>query len=183
VLAIRLKALAVGMLLWVVTVGVVLGQVNADKYRDYFLVGQFGEVCTMCEVAVLCEAGDTLPERTLLPEAGSFTLYHLQTRTFWSQVSTVWEWFVSNFSAGSLAARGHTRPVHLYTVTDGNWATPRISEARLILEPGVVEFGQVHIDRIDRSWWSAEHSEQLGYCQRMPLWETLEVIAQQASGG
>jgi hypothetical protein len=31
-------------------------QVNSDAYRDYFLIGQFGEVCTLWEAVVLCEA-------------------------------------------------------------------------------------------------------------------------------
>jgi|TARA_B110000881_G_C18298132_1_gene375611 hypothetical protein len=30
--------------------------VNSDAYRDYFLIGQFGEVCTLWEAVVLCEA-------------------------------------------------------------------------------------------------------------------------------
>src|SRR5210317_1358986 len=86
-----------------------LAQVNMDAYRDYFLVGQFGEVCTMCEVTVLCEAGSELPADDAVPTGGDFTLYHLQTRTFWSQISTIWEWFISNFRQDELAARGHTR--------------------------------------------------------------------------
>ncbi len=30
--------------------GPVLAQINLEAYRDYFLVGPYGEVCTMCEV-------------------------------------------------------------------------------------------------------------------------------------
>ena len=88
-------------------------QVNMDAYRDYFLVGRFGEVCTMCEVTVLCEGVDAIPEYSQIPADGTFTVYHLQTRTFWSQVSTIWEWFIANFSSASLAARG-AYPARLY---------------------------------------------------------------------
>jgi len=158
-------------------------QVNIDAYRDYFLVGQFGEVCTMCEVTVICAAGEAPPDVTAVPDTGSFTLYHLQTRTFWSQVSTIWEWFISNFSSAPLAARGHTRPVQIYTVADGRWAPMQVVEARLVLDPGVLEFGTANINRINREWLDSSTGEHLGYCARLPLWDTLDVIAQRSVSG
>jgi hypothetical protein len=158
-------------------------QVNLDKYRDYFLVGQFGEVCTMCEITVICAAGEAPPAAEHVPDAGTYTLYHLQTRTFWSQVSTIWEWFAANFSSEPLAARGHTRPVHVHRVTDGQWAPLEIIEARLVLDPGVLEFGPTQIDRITRQWQDAATGQPLGYCVRLPLWETLDVIAQHTAEG
>ncbi len=157
-------------------------QVNIDAFRDHFLVGQFGEVCTMCEVTVLCEAGKAVLKREAVPDSGSFTLYHIQTRTFWSQVSTIWEWFVANFSAENLAAKGHTRPVHVYNVAEGVWFAPRVIEGRLILDPGILEFGDHEIDRIDRSWRRAGDDESIGYCTRLPLWDTLDRIAAKAPG-
>ncbi len=158
-------------------------QVNIDAFRDHFLVGQFGEVCTMCEVTVICQAGDAIPEHESVPEAGSFTLYHIQTRTFWSQVSTIWEWFVANFSAENLAAKGHTRPVHVYKVIEGAWAAPRVIEGRLILDPGVLEFGDHVIDRLDQSWRLAANKRAVGYCARLPLWDALDRIAAKSPGG
>lgn len=154
-----------------------------DAYRDYFLVGQFGEVCTMCEVTVLCEAGPELPADDAVPTGGDFTLYHLQTRTFWSQVSTIWEWFISNFRQDELAARGHTRPVHVYKVQNGIWPSKEIIEGRLILEPGVLEFGAYNIDRTNRAWQNVAMGETVGYCSRLPLWDALEVIEENAPGG
>ena len=158
-------------------------QVNIDAYRDYFLVGQFGEVCTMCEVVALCQPGSEPPVSDRVPDSGDFTLYHLQTRTFWSQISTIWEWFISNFRADSLAARGHTRPVHVYTVRDGIWPPVQVIEGRLILDPGVLEFGEYHIDRVDRSWQLAETGQAVGFCERLPLWDSLETIETRAPGG
>lgn len=155
-------------------------QVNMDAYRDYFLVGQFGEVCTMCEVTVLCREGDT-PPAEVLPDTGDFTLYHLQTRSFWSQVSTIYDWFVANFSEQGLAVRGHTRPVHRYQVTAGRWSATEVIEGRLVLDPGVLEFGDRVIDRVDRSW-NDTSGERLGYCARLPLWDTLDAIAANAPG-
>lgn len=159
-----------------------VAQVNSEAYRDYFLVGQFGEVCTMCEVTVLCETGTAPPDYESIPDGGTFTVYHLQTRTFWSQVSTIWEWFVANFSDNNLAARGHTRPVHVHDVAAGQWAPMQIEEARLVLEPGVLEFGGRRIDRITRAWYAGDADEPAGYCQRMPLWDALEVIAARSPG-
>jgi len=156
--------------------GAAPAQVNIDAYREYFLIGQFGEVCTMCEVIVLCEESDIPPEYAIVPENASFTLYHLQTRTFWSQVSTIWEWFVANFSSQSLAESGHTRPAHVYSVSAGQWSPMQIVEVRLVLEPGVLKFHETMVDRVNRRWLDADTQQPLGYCQRLPLWESLEAI-------
>ena len=158
-------------------------QVNIDAYRDYFLVGQFGEVCTMCEVTVLCESGTDPIAKEQIPQTGTFTVYHLQTRTFWSQIGTIWEWFISNFTADALAARGHTRPVIEYTVEEGEWSAGEVIEGRLILDPGVLEFGDYTIDRVDRSWRRADDGQAAGYCTRLPLWDALERIDANAPGG
>lgn len=157
-------------------------QVTVDAYRDYFLYGRFGEVCTMCEVTVLCQAGEGLPRDDAVPSQGDFTLYHLQKRTFWSQVSTIWEWFASNFAQDELAARGHTRPVHVYRVTEGSWSSREIIEGRLVLNPAVLEFGDRNIDRVTRAWSGADASAAPGYCSRLPLWDALESIEANAPG-
>ena len=170
----------IGALLWACPAW---SQVNIDAYRDYFLVGQFGEVCTMCEAIVLCEEGDAPPEYATPPADGTFTLYHLQTRTFWSQIATIWEWFITNFTADALAARGHARPVHVYDIAKGGWSSRNVIEGRLILEPGVLEFGDHTIDRVTRAWQDAANGDTIGYCARMPLWDYLEVIRANAPGG
>ena len=157
-------------------------QVNIDGYRDYFLVGRFGEVCTMCEVVVLCEEGDAKPSDDAVPAAGDSTLYHLQTRTFWSQVSTIREWFIANFTEEDLAARGHTRPAHVYEVGAGKWSARKVVEAGLVLSPPVIELGGRNIDRVSRAWQRADTGEAIGYCARLPLWDALESIAASAPG-
>jgi hypothetical protein len=177
--AFRKQWITVLMIGWSSVAG---AQVNIDRFRDYFLVGQFGEVCTMCEVIVVCTPGNDLPAEDTVPAVGDFILYHIQTRTFWSQVSTIWEWFIANFSSEPLAQRGHTRPVHVYTVIEGVWAGPQVIEGRLVLEPGVLEFGEYNIDRIDRLWQRADTGAVAGYCSRLPLWESLDRIADNASG-
>jgi hypothetical protein len=156
--------------------GSATAQVNNPAYANYFLVGQFGEVCTMCEVIVYCSDDIYDTPREALPEEGSYTVYHLQTRTFWSQVSTIWEWFISNFATDSLARSGHTRPVKVYTVEEGDWSGPEIIEAHLSLEPALLTFGDRRIDRVERRWLSGDDNELEGFCQRMPLWESIAMI-------
>lgn len=165
---------------WALLPGIASAQINMDAYRDYFLVGQFGEVCTMCEVTVLCQSGELPPSTEAVPQGGDFTVYHLQTRTFWSQMSTIWEWFIANFREDGLAAQGHTRPVHVYQVEGGEWPAVKIVEARLLLDPGVLFFGNHNIDRVTREWQKSDSGDPVGYCSRLPLWDALEDITANA---
>lgn len=158
-------------------------QVNNPAYADYFLVGQFGEICTMCEVMVLCEAGDAAPTHAGMPVGGSFTLYHIHTRTFWSQVSTIWEWFVANFSARGLAA-GHRRPATVHEVRGGRWDAPVAGEVHVSLEPPRLAFSDGReIERIARRWRRSADQADIGYCQRLPLWPALDAVAAQDGTG
>jgi hypothetical protein len=159
------------------------GQINQKKYAGYFLVGQFGEICTMCEAVVLCEAAQAPITATTVPADGSFTLYHLHTRTFWSQVSTIWEWFIANFNSELLAA-GHERPVTLYTVENGAWTQPLAVQMRVALEPALLTISDGReIDRKTRRWRQTSGATDLGYCERLPLWEALAVIGTHTQGG
>lgn len=158
-----------------------VSQVNNPAYADYFLVGRFGEICTMCEAIVLCEADGNNTQYERIPEGGSFALYHLQTRTFWSQVATIWEWFITNFDPESLAVAGHTRPVTVYTVNGGRWSEPQTVVARLSLDPATVVIDEHAIDRVDRRWFHSPTAQPAGFCQRLPLWESLDIIARHQS--
>lgn len=149
-------------------------QMNDPKYADYFLFGRFGEICTMCEVVVLCETAEVDEKRESIPEAGSFIIYHIQTRTFWSQITTIWEWFIRNFD--DTAADGHERPVLVYNVTEGKWPLPRTVQARVSLEPPVIGLNDYEIDRTNRRWRRGPELRPVGYCQRLPLWESIEII-------
>ena len=157
-------------------------QINDPAYADYLLVGRFGELCTMCEATVLCEAGEPV-ERESVPMASTFTLYHFETRTFWSQMSTIWEWFIKNVKPDALVARGHSRPVNVYTVDQGRWSGPAVREARLILDPAEIVIGDKAILRDDRRWIGLPGERDAGYCQRLPLWETLEAVQRNAGSG
>lgn len=158
-------------------------QVNNKAYADYFLVGQFGEVCTMCDVMVLCEAGEAPPAHQSVPADGSFTLYHIQPRSFWSQVGTIWEWFIANFSSRQLES-GHRRPVTIYTVNEGAWAPAVAGELHIALDPPLLATSDGReIERIHRRWSQTTPPATLGWCQRMPLWDALGVIDKHSTGG
>ena len=159
-----------------------MAQVNNEKYRDLFLVGDFGEVCTMCEVVVLCVADETIPANESIPASGSFTLYYLQTRTFWSQITTIWEWFIANFNSESLA-QGHDRPVWIYTINAGNWSGPTVADAWIALEPPLLTFGESSVDRNNQAWINSHDATPLGFCQRLPLWDALDSIALHSGTG
>ena len=160
----------------------VRAQVTVDAYRDYFLYGRFGEVCTMCEVVVLCQASDDPPPEDAVPSGGDFTLYHLQTRTFWSQMSTIWEWVLFQLRAGR-TRRARAYPAGARVSRNGRIVVPReIVEARLVLEPGVLEFGDRNIDRVTRAWSGADTDAAPGFCSRLPLWDALESIEANAPG-
>ena len=77
-----------------------VAQVSNDAYKDYFLVGQFGEVCTMCEVTVLCEASaEQLPSAGGLSRSRATSLSIICRRALSGRrLSTIWEWFVSPIS-------------------------------------------------------------------------------------
>jgi hypothetical protein len=163
--------------------GVAQAQVNDPRFRDYFLVGEFGEVCTMCEVAKLCQAGETPPPADVNAAGNDFTLYLLHTRTFWSQVSTIWDWFISNFSSTPLVG-GHDRPVTVYTVANGTWAPPALHSMHISLEPGLLAMDDGNeVDRVNRRWQRSGTGEPLGYCARLPLWDTLSIIDARAPRG
>ncbi len=163
--------------------GTAQAQVNDPRFSDYFLVGQFGEVCTMCEVAVLCQAGVAPPPVEAVTADGDFTLYLLHTRTFWSQVSTIWDWFISNFSSTPLVG-GHDRPVTVYTVANGVWSPPAAHSMHISLEPGLLAMDDGReVDRVTRRWLRSGSGEPLGYCARLPLWDTLSIIDARAPRG
>jgi hypothetical protein len=137
----------------------------------------------MCEVTMLCQAGDTPPPADVTAAGSDFTLYLLHTRTFWSQVSTIWDWFISNFSSTPLVG-GHDRPVTVYTVANGTWSPPAEHSMHISLEPGLLAMGDgTEVDRVNRRWQRSGTGEPLGYCARLPLWDTLSVIDARAPRG
>ncbi len=143
-------------------------QPNTKQWRDLLLYSEFGEFCTMCEAVLLCGKN----ESPALDSTQSVTLYHLQTRTFWSQIATIWEWFVANFDT----LNGHRRPVVIYQIDKGQWSPGRLEELTITVEPALITISSAAIDRKNSHWLNADDLSPKGYCQRLPLWETLDLI-------
>ena len=153
---------------------------SSSRAEDEFmlLTNRFGELCTMCEAIVLCESDkEVLDFNSALPgeKSRSFTLYHFQTKKFWGQIATIWNYFARWIDP----VVSETRPVIVYeknTSVNGNVLKSRATEtAELYLEEAKIVVADRTIDRITRRWASPE-KERIGACVRLPLRDTLVYI-------
>ena len=154
-----------------------LAQPDNTPYLDLLLFSQFGEFCTMCEAVLLCQKGETIPAYEQIPAEGSFTVFHLETRTFWSQVMTIWEWFIDNFKDKPIS--GHNRPVNIVSVNDGQWGVLQTYSLHIDIDPPLLTIENQVINRRSQAW--LRNGADIGYCQRLPLWESLDIIAANAT--
>ncbi|HAH68148.1 MAG TPA: hypothetical protein DCL68_06435 [Gammaproteobacteria bacterium] len=135
----------------------------------------------MCEATLVCSEGQNEIDGAFL-DAESYLLIHLETRTFWSQISTIWEFFIRNFDGYQI--KGHSRPVKIFTSEKGNWFGIENTTAEISVDPDLITIKQFFIDRETQDW--INHKEEIiGSCERLPLWETLTYIDQklQKRGG
>lgn len=147
-------------------------QPNHEMYKDYLLYSEFGEFCTMCEAILLCEERQVPIAQQRIPDNTNFILVYLQTRTFWSQIATIWEWFIYLFDP----LDGHNRPVQIYAVQQGQWAEAVETQAHISAVAATIAIGDWRIDRKSGQWRVQSSGQSLGYCQRLPLWESLARI-------
>ena len=129
----------------------------------------------MCEAVIVCREltfEEPVALEQLLDSQQPFVLYHLQTRSFWSQIATIWEWFVANFETVS----GHARPVIVYSRPEGGKPSVHTSEVTITIEPPILQFEKLAIDRVSQEW--LKNGEMVGYCARLDLWSSLEFIQQ-----
>ena len=145
-----------------------------SKNNELLLYSQFGEFCTMCEATLVCTEVENNIDDIFL-DTESYLLIHLQTRTFWSQISTIWEFFIRNFDDYQI--KGHSRPVKIYSSEKGNWFDLEITNAQISVDPNLIKINQFLIDRETQDWVNNKE-EIIGYCERLPLWETLTYIDQ-----
>jgi len=140
--------------------------------EELLLYSQFGEFCTMCEAVLLCEESEE-KSYNFIPNTGNFTLYHLRTRTFLSQISTIWEFFIKNFDGYEI--KGHKRPVNIITIDSNQWSKSMTSDAEISINPGLIYIEDRMINRVNNEWMN-NANESIGFCYRLPLWASIEKI-------
>ena len=145
---------------------------NSVIQEELLLYSQFGEFCTMCEAVLLCEESEE-KSYNFIPNTGNFTLYHLRTRTFLSQISTIWEFFIKNFDGYEI--KGHKRPVNIITIDSNQWSKPMTSDAEISIDPGLIYIEDRMINRVNNEWMN-NANESIGFCYRLPLWASIEKI-------
>ena len=145
---------------------------NSVIKEELLLYSQFGEFCTMCEAVLLCEEGEE-KSYNFIPNTGNFTLYHLRTRTFLSQISTIWEFFIKNFDGYEI--KGHKRPVNIITIDSNQWSKSMTSDAEISIDPGLIYIEDRMINRVNNEWMN-NANESIGFCYRLPLWASIEKI-------
>jgi hypothetical protein len=165
---------------WAAVLAAILatGTAGAQPAQDpeyQLLVNRFGELCTMCEAMVACRAGAAAPADVAALQAGPYTLYHFQTRTFWGQVSTIFTYLQRWIEPVVY----QERPVVIFTVDGAGPAGAGRSRADgmagLSLDPARVIMGDRQIDRATSTWQDRD-GQALGSCARLPLRETLTFL-------
>lgn len=163
-----------GMCLMVAMTGLPGGAARAGE-QYLLLMNRFGELCTMCEAVVLCAEGDVstvqvsgLAERDM----GPFTIYHFQTKTFWGQVATIWN-YLKRWVEPIIREE---RPVQVYRVGAGGvtGADRSLEErmANLSIEPPLLDVGDRRINR-ETGAWETPAGQAAGSCARLPIREGL----------
>tara|TARA_B000000460_G_scaffold24336_1_gene15745 strand:+ start:140 stop:655 length:516 start_codon:yes stop_codon:yes gene_type:complete len=150
---------------------------NSVIQEELLLYSQFGEFCTMCEAVLLCEEGEK-KSYNFIPNTGNFTLYHLRTRTFLSQISTIWEFFIKNFDGYEI--KGHKRPVNIITIDSNQWSKSMTSDAEISIDPGLIYIEDRMINRVNNEWMN-NANESIGFCYRLPLWASIEKIGKKTN--
>lgn len=139
-------------------------------WGDYpLLMSQFGELCTMCEAYLRC-----IPDSSGATSERQETLYYFQTKTFWGQVATIWDYFARWFDP----VTSEERPATIYRVS-----TPSSEDAvvptltYLSVADAKVEIDGTWVDRNSGEWFTADDSK-IGMCSRKGIGESMAAIAQ-----
>jgi hypothetical protein len=152
-----------------------LSQAQPKSTEALLLGSPYGEFCTMCEAFVVClpesEVNSQQPVKAL-PSSGNFTLYYFPTRTFWQQIYTIWEWFSIMF----VPMNTHDRPLEIYQPNENGSLTHSIATTGFSVEPPQITVPDGIIQR-DNGKWLDTNKQAKGQCYRLPLWETLDVVA------
>lgn len=139
-------------------------------WGDYpLLMSQFGELCTMCEAYLRC---------TPTPEGRQSgreeTLYFFETKTFWGQIATIWDYFAMWFDP----VTSEKRPATIYRVTSPEDDDSVVqTETYLSVVDAKIEIDGTWVNRDSGAWFAADDTA-IGMCSRKGIGESMAAIAQ-----
>ncbi len=145
---------------------------ESPDWGDYpLLMSQFGELCTMCVAFLYCT-----PDDEPTSDESRFALYYFQTKDFWGQIATIWDYFARTFDP----VTSESRPVTIYLKLDpDSEATVEETEAYLDKVEAIIEVGGTLVDRDTAVWHDASDSA-IGTCVRPSVTQGLQLIEQYA---
>ena len=145
-------------------------QTTPDWGDHPLLMSQFGELCTMCVAYLYCT-----PDTTEDGATSGFMLYHFQTKDFWGQIATIWDYFARWFDP----VTSESRPATIFDgMNTGGSPTRMDTLAYLDEAESRVDIGGTWIHR-DSSVWFDGSGQRLGTCMRPGIPEAMDFIAAQ----
>ena len=144
-------------------------QFVTPDWGDYpLLMSQFGEICTMCVAYLQCQ-----PEQSDESVNEYFALYYFETKTFWGQIATIWDYFAKWFDP----VTSETRPATIYRFSSEVDRNVRIPPtAYLSVADAKIEIDNTWIDRDTTEWYSAS-DEKIGSCKRLGIPESTHMVS------
>ncbi len=137
-------------------------------WGDYpLLMSQFGELCTMCEAYVQCTVGQSTASNS-----ENFTLYYFETKTFWGQIATIWDYFAMWFDP----VTSEKRPATVFKFTAGEKSNVTLPVTTyLSVEDATIDIDGMRIDRNTLAWF-ADNGDSIGTCRRLGIPESMAMI-------
>ncbi|MDG2244020.1 MAG: hypothetical protein P8L66_11060 [Rhodospirillaceae bacterium] len=131
------------------------------------LMSQFGELCTMCEAYVRCSA-----EQPAASNPPRFTLFYFETKTFWGQIATIWDYFAKWFDP----VTSEKRPATVFKfITTGPPNITAPVTAYLSVADATIDIDGTRIDRNTLAWM-ADGGDTIGSCRRLGIPESMAMI-------
>jgi hypothetical protein len=144
---------------------------ETSDWGDYpLLMSQFGELCTKCVAYLRCIPDDAAP-----PVDDRFALYYFETKDFWGQIATIWDYFAKWFNP----VTSESRPATVYrNAGAGERRTTATLEAYLDVKNARIEIDGTWIDRDTSVWYALETNERIGQCHRPSIEGGVMIVEQ-----
>lgn len=131
------------------------------KPSDLKLAIPVNALCTTCDDFVRCEASGTTD--------GSYQLLHLENKTFWAQIATIWDFLVQAIHE----RKEDRRPLAIYASAGG--PAQRGADAVTDLVQHRIAVPDGWIDQVNGEWHGTDGVVK-GQCTLLPLPEGRELV-------